>query len=318
MVLLGPSGSGKTTTLRLIAGLLRPTGGDILFGERSMLSVPPERRGAVMVFQDNTLFPFRTVAENLEFGLRIRKVDRSRRQTRIGDALAAVQLAGFENRWPDELSGGQQQRVALARALVVEPELLLLDEPLNSLEPGLRAELRDTISHVQRAAGITTVFVTHDQTEAVALADRIALLIDGRIRQVGAPADFFDRPADAEVARFFGAGNLLPGEKRASKVRTEIGVVEVGDTDVADGPVLLVIRPEAIELSDAERNSFTATIESSRFGGVVAECVAMIGGVPLRVATPPQRCPAPGEIVTLHLPESSISVLPAAPSPPPA
>ena len=217
MVLLGPSGSGKTTTLRLIAGLIRPAAGDVLFDGQTMLDVPPERRGVVMVFQQNTLFPFRTVGENIEFGLRMRKTDRQDRQTRVGDALAAVQLSGFEDRWPDELSGGQKQRVALARALVVRPELLLLDEPLSSLEPALRAEMRDTITHLQREIGITTVLVTHDQLEAVAMADRIALMIDGRIRQVGSPLEFFERPADADVARFFAGSNLIPGDERGER-----------------------------------------------------------------------------------------------------
>ena len=205
MVLLGPSGSGKTTTLRLIAGLLRPAAGDVLFDGESVLDVPPERRGVVMVFQENTLFPFRTVGENLEFGLRMRKTERRERTARIIDALDSVQLSGFEDRWPDELSGGQKQRVALARALVVRPELLLLDEPLSSLEPALRAEMRDTITHLQREMGVTTVLVTHDQNEAVAVADRIALMIDGGIRQVGKPSEFFEHPADADTARFFGA-----------------------------------------------------------------------------------------------------------------
>ena len=217
MVLLGPSGSGKTTTLRLIAGLIRPAAGDVLFDGQTMLDVPPERRGVVMVFQQNTLFPFRTVGENIEFGLRMRKTDRQDRRTRVGDALAAVQLSGFEDRWPDELSGGQKQRVALARALVVRPELLLLDEPLSSLEPALRAEMRDTITHLQREIGITTVLVTHDQLEAVAMADRIALMIDGRIRQVGSPLEFFERPADADVARFFAGSNLIPGDERGER-----------------------------------------------------------------------------------------------------
>ncbi len=312
MVLLGPSGAGKTTTLRLIAGLLRPTAGDVLFDGRTVLDTLPEKRGAVMVFQDNSLFPFRTVGENLEFGLRMRKIERSERRARIAPALAAVRMAGFEDRWPDELSGGQRQRVALARALVVRPRVLLLDEPMTSLEPELRADLRDTISRVHREAGITTVLVTHDQGEAVALADRIALLIEGRIRQVGPPVEFFENPRDAEVARFFGAGNFLPGDKQNGQVRTPIGMVEIGETDVADGPVLLVIRPELIELASHGRNSFRATITTSRFGGVAADCTAAIGATSLRFAASPQDCPAPGDVVTLHLPAASIRVLPAA------
>lgn len=236
MVLLGPSGSGKTTTLRLIAGLLRPAAGDVLFDGHSVLDVPPERRGVVMVFQENTLFPFRTVGENLEFGLRMRKTERSEWRIRIIDALAEVQLSGFEDRWPDELSGGQRQRVALARALVVRPELLLLDEPLNSLEPVLRAEMRDTITHLQRELGITTVLVTHDQHEAVALADRIALMINGRIRQVGKPSEFFERPADDSVARFFAAANQIPGNDRDKPGQVDLDVLDIADSKASDNP----------------------------------------------------------------------------------
>ncbi len=215
MVLVGPSGCGKTTALRLIAGLLHPTSGDVLFDDRSVLAVPAERRGAVMVLQDQALFPVKTVGENVAFGLKLRKVERSERRERVANALSAVQLSGFEHRWPDELSGGQRQRIALARTLVVRPRLLLLDEPLTSLEPGLRAELRDTICRLQRAVGITTVFVTHDQGEAMAVADRIAFLTDGRLRQVGPPSDFLHHPVDADAARFFGAQSILTGSRQS-------------------------------------------------------------------------------------------------------
>ena len=222
LVLLGPSGCGKTTALRLIAGLLQPTGGDVRFDDRSVLSVPAERRGAVMVFQDHALFPFKTVAENVAFGLKLRKIKRSEQRERVTEALAAVQLSGYEHRWPDELSGGQRQRIALARALVVRPRLLLLDEPLTSLEPGLRAELRETICRVQRAVSITTVFVTHDQGEALAVADRLALLIEGRLRQVGTPSDFLQHPLDADVARFFGGDNMLADARHKQRSALEI------------------------------------------------------------------------------------------------
>jgi putative spermidine/putrescine transport system ATP-binding protein len=212
LALLGPSGCGKTTTLRVIAGLIRPSGGDVMLRGSSVLAVPPEQRGAVMVFQQHGLFPFRTVGENVAFGLKVRKTPRSEIRTRVAGALVAVQLANFEDRWPDELSGGQRQRVALARALVVEPSVLLLDEPLSHLEPNLRDELQHTIVKLQRAAGITTVLVTHDHAEAFAMADTVAVMFDGRIRQVGAPSDLLDRPADAAVARFLGAEGLLDPE----------------------------------------------------------------------------------------------------------
>ncbi len=216
VVLLGPSGCGKTTTMRLIAGLLHPTAGDILFDGRSVRDVPPEKRSIGMVFQEASLFPFLSVGQNIAFGLKMRKMPSSTIVDRVAGALDAVQLPGFENRRPDQLSGGQRQRVALARALVIRPRLLLLDEPLTNLDPELRGDLREMIRELQKEAGITTVFVTHDQAEAVAIADRIALLIGGRLRQEGEPRDFYESPADAEVARFFGADNFIPGIKQGT------------------------------------------------------------------------------------------------------
>lgn len=204
LALLGASGCGKTTTLRIIAGLAQPDHGDVLFDNVSVLDRPPEQRGAVMVFQDHALFPFRTVADNVGYGLKLRRVARAERATRVNQALSLVHLDGFGDRWPDDLSGGQRQRVALARAIIVEPRLLLLDEPLSSLDRELRAELRDTICSLQRATGITTVLVTHDQDEAHEMADLVAVMIDGRVRQVGPPDEVFESPADDAVARFLG------------------------------------------------------------------------------------------------------------------
>ena len=204
LVLLGPSGSGKTTILRLIAGLTTPDAGDIAFDGKSILDVRPEDRRAVMVFQNHELFPFRTVGENVGYGLKLRRVPKAERSALVAEALASVRLAGFEDRWPDELSGGQAQRVALARALVVKPRILLLDEPLTSLDQELRGDLRDTICNLQRSAGITTVMVTHDQEEARVMGDRLAIMIDGRIRQVGPPDEVRGHPADGDVAQFLG------------------------------------------------------------------------------------------------------------------
>lgn len=210
LALLGPSGCGKTTVLRMIAGLVGLDSGDVLFDGRSMARVPPEARNAAMVFQEHALFPFRTVTENIEYGLRVRKVPTAQRSEKVRRAIAAVQLEGLEARWPSELSGGQRQRVALARAIVVEPDVLLLDEPLSSLDPQLREDLQATVCTVQRELSITSVFVTHDRDEACTVADDLAVMLDGQIRQVGVPDEVFAHPVDADVAEFLGTA-LLDG-----------------------------------------------------------------------------------------------------------
>ncbi|MCZ7545363.1 MAG: ABC transporter ATP-binding protein [Anaerolineae bacterium] len=207
---LGPSGCGKTTTLRMIAGLLEPTSGDVKFDGASILDTPVEKRGAVMVFQQHLLFANMNVEKNVGFGLRMRGVDRAAIRKRVAEMLDLVRLSGFEDRRPEELSGGQQQRVALARALVVEPRVLLLDEPLANLDANLRLEMRDLIRNIQRRMQITTIFVTHDQEEAVMLADRVALMFDGVIQQYTPPRAFYERPANA------GGGALLPQRQPAA------------------------------------------------------------------------------------------------------
>ena len=310
MVLLGPSGSGKTTILRSIAGLLRPTAGDIRFDERTVLDVPPEKRGAVMLFQEHALFPFWDVGANVAFGLRMRRIDATTIRRKVAQALAAVQLTGYENRRPDELSGGQRQRVALARALVVQPRVLLLDEPLSSLEPSLREDLRGTIRTLQQQAGITMIFVTHDQTDAVAVADRICLLMQGAVRQIGEPRSFFERPVDSEVARFFGGINFLPGIKRGRIVETDIGPLEVDDTERPDGDVLVTIRPEAVEIGENGHNNLVGMVESYSFQGLVARCGAGISDTQLQLTVTPYQRFRRGEKILIHLPRERIHLLP--------
>ncbi len=314
MVLLGPSGSGKTTTLRLVAGLQQPDRGDILFDDESVVDVPAERRGAAMVFQQDTLFPYRTIAENVEYGLRVRRVPRRERQERVAAALAGVHLDHLADRWPDELSGGQRQRIALARALVVRPRILLLDEPLGSLEPTLREELAGLICSIQREAGITTVFVTHDQREAATVADRIAVMIGGRIRQVGSPQDLYQRPVDLDVARFFGSHNVFAGTKAGSVVHSALGDLTVDEAGGSDGPVLLTIRPDAIDLADTDdgggANDVTGTVERCRFVGVAVDCTIDVGGTALRVLAPPTTPErAPGDRLTVRIPPDRIRLM---------
>ena len=310
MVLLGPSGSGKTTILRAIAGLVRPSNGDIRFDGRTVLNVPPEKRGAVMVFQEHALFPFMDVGANVAFGLKMRRINGSTIRGKVAKALAAVQLAGYENRMPDELSGGQRQRVALARALVIEPRVLLLDEPLSSLEPNLREDLRSTIRTLQQQAGITMIFVTHDQTDAVAVADRICLLMQGAVRQIGDPRSFFERPVDSDVARFFGGINFLPGFKRGCIVETDLGPLEVDDSERPDGDVLVTIRPEAVEVGENGHNNLIGMVESYSFQGLVARCGAGISDTQLQLTVTPYQRFSRGEEILLHLPRERIHLLP--------
>ena len=257
MALLGPSGCGKTTTLNLLAGFIEPSEGAILIDTRSVERVPSHKRNIGMVFQSYALFPHLTVFDNVAFGLRMRQVPSADVATRVRRALDLVHLAGFEHRYSRELSGGQQQRVALARALVVEPAVLLLDEPLSNLDAKLREEMRFEIREIQRRIGITTVFVTHDQGEAMAASDRLAVMQGGHIRQVGTVKEIYETPADAFVAGFIGQANLLPatvtrGGPDFADVLAAGGerLTTKKPADARDGQrVLVVVRPEDVQLS---------------------------------------------------------------------
>ncbi len=272
--LLGPSGCGKSTTLRMIAGFERCDGGRILFDGTDVAPLPPERRDIGMVFQSYALFPHLTVAGNLAFGLEVRKMPRSEIRTRVADALATVRLEGLADRYPRALSGGQQQRVALARALVIEPRILLLDEPLANLDAKLRDEMRVFITELQRRVGITTIYVTHDQAEAMTMSDRIAVMFGGKILQFDTPAEIYDRPASLEVANFIGQPNVLSahvaldGNDRV--VHTVLGTrpLDHEATAVPGDSVFVMLRPEALRLAPADdATSATGTIEAVQFSG---------------------------------------------------
>ena len=258
MALLGPSGCGKTTTLQLLAGFLQPDGGEILVGERVMSTpshvVPPERRNMSLIFQSYAVWPHKTVRENVAFGLQVRRVPRSEIGTRVETALATVRLDQLADRYPGELSGGQQQRVALARAMVVEPEILLLDEPLSNLDANLREEMRFEIRRLHDQSGITMVYVTHDQAEAMVTADRIAVMNAGRIEQVASPYDVYERPTTEFVASFIGRTNALAGQLATSGiVQTAAGALEgADDTGAVAGEVALCIRPHHVLLTRPE------------------------------------------------------------------
>jgi putative spermidine/putrescine transport system ATP-binding protein len=250
--LLGPSGCGKTTLLRLIAGLEEPDAGAIRIGGADVAAVPAHRRPVNMVFQQYALFPHLTVGQNVGFGLPYKPLPRAAQAERVAAALALVRLTGFEHRRPDQLSGGQRQRVALARALVLEPEVLLLDEPLAALDPNLRREVQVELKSLQRSLGITFLFVTHDREEALALSDRIAVMDHGRVEQVGSPAEVFEAPATEFVARFLGATNVFTAEGGARR---------------------FVVRPEKLALRSAGESGLPVTIVERVYHGASTEWI---------------------------------------------
>jgi iron(III) transport system ATP-binding protein len=316
VALLGPSGCGKTTTLRLVAGFLKPEAGEIWVGERCLSSparvVPPEQRRMAMIFQSYALWPHMTVADNVAYGLRLRRdISRSDRERRVREMLRVVQLDGFQGRYPGELSGGQQQRVALARALVVEPEILLLDEPLSNLDANLREEMRFEIRRLHEVYGITTLYVTHDQGEAMVISDRIAVMQKGRLVQIGPAEDLFERPRTRFVANFIGKTNVVEGvaEGPDRVVRGSLRLQVAGAALRPGTPVAVSIRPHQIGLrarGGADRESGTV----NRLNGAVQRTSYLGDGLDyqvgvedsdltLRVAGPPTPRFGPGERVTL-------------------
>ncbi len=252
---LGPSGCGKTTTLKMIAGFEDVSSGSIFFDGQNIVGVPAEKRDIGMVFQNYALFPHMTVAQNLAFGLEMRRIPKHHIEQRAKRVLDMVQLSSFADRYPIQLSGGQQQRVALARALVIEPRILLLDEPLANLDAKLREEMRVFIRELQKRVGITTIYVTHDQAEAMSMSDKVVVIFGGRIAQAGPPSDIYDRPANLEVAQFVGQVNIVSGKVLEIRpdnrrlVSTPFGklALDTGPAPVG-GEILLTLRPEAIDL----------------------------------------------------------------------
>jgi len=295
--LVGPSGCGKSTLLRLIAGLDEPSGGRIFFNDEDVTHLPTQQRNAVMCFQSYALWPHISVREHIRFGLSIRRIDRAEQEPRIERVLGLVQMRELADRKPNQLSGGQQQRVALARALAVEPRCLLLDEPLSNLDAKLRHEMRSEIRRICKSAEFTTIYVTHDQKEALSIADRIAILKDGRLMQVGTPAELYNRPKSAFVADFIGSTNLLSGTVLGRSGRTVRIHTAAGDLNaVADTPlpqnVMLSIRPErmriAREAAADGRNRITGRPVETTFLGDSSEHVLEVNGLKVRfIAAPP-------------------------------
>ncbi|AZB44631.1 ABC transporter ATP-binding protein [Bacillus sp. FJAT-42376] len=324
---LGPSGCGKTTTLRMIAGFYYPTTGTVFFGDRDMTKVTPEKRNTGMVFQNYALFPHMTVFENVAFGLKVRKLSKSEIKRKVEDALAKVRLEAFISRQVSQLSGGQQQRVALARSLVIEPEILLLDEPLSNLDARLRDEMRTEILRLQRDYSITTIYVTHDQVEALTMSDRIAVFNFGECQQVGTPKEIYNHPANDFVASFIGETNLIPVEYQESQAGVLQFVWEENReqqlfADSSPGlketePLSVSIRPEAVEVLDEpplnRRNAYKGKVEMAQFTGASLNLFISLGGRVIQAVllnNLARREPQEGDTVWVRFPEQHLRIVP--------
>ena len=306
LTLLGPSGCGKTTVLRCVSGFVKPDSGDIYLGDRKITEIPPQKRGIGLVFQNYALWPHMTVFQNLAFGLQIKKLSKIEIRQKVERALSLVQLEGFGDRYPRQLSGGQQQRVALSRALVLEPEILLLDEPLSNLDALLREQMRFEIAQIHKQAGITTIYVTHDQTEAMVISDRIAVLEKGRIMQLGTPLEIYSKPANKFVAGFMGTTNFIHGkvtlfDKDYAEVTTDDGVTLTGrGRELKKGDeVDVAIRPESIKfLSSAETK--TPLNESNLYEAEVVRASYIGELIDYQLKIKNHLIRARGEVLTAH------------------
>jgi iron(III) transport system ATP-binding protein len=332
--LLGPSGCGKTTCLRMTAGFYQPDGGQLRFGERVMNAVPPHRRNTGMVFQNYALWPHLTARGNIEYGLKVRKMARAERDKRVDAALEMVRLPGLGDRYPNQMSGGQQQRVALARALVIQPDVVLLDEPLSNLDAQLRLEMRNEIKRLHGETGTTALYVTHDQEEALSIADRIAVMKDGRLQQVGAPRELYRLPQNRFVAEFLGETNFLSGtvtrlDSDSIVVATEFGDVQATRFEATklseNQEVWCSIRPESWHVETEEDkapqtlNRFAGHLESVVYLGQVEQYrvqlaarhnqAASAGLMKVAVANPRVQAPQAGAAIGLWCAPQDVVVL---------
>jgi spermidine/putrescine transport system ATP-binding protein len=320
--LLGPSGCGKTTTLRMIAGFEQPSSGQILLDGSDVSRVSPDKRNVNTVFQSYALFPFLSVYDNVAFGLRYRKVSKADTSRKVGEALDLVEMGSYGKRRPSELSGGQQQRVALARALVLNPAVLLLDEPLGALDAKLRRSLKVELKALQERVGITFLYVTHDQEEALTMSDRLAVMRDGKLAQVGSPRDVYEAPASTYVADFLGVSNLMSVDvvEVGAKCQVKLGdaVLQVDNAESSQrGPAMLCIRPEHVTLEphgSPGNNRAPAMIERSVFLGSATQVyVRLAAGASLQAQVVGENTAvtlAQGTPVNVHLPAQSLRVLP--------
>jgi len=316
--LLGPSGCGKSTLLRLIAGLHEPTDGQIFFNDLDVTRVGTDKRNAVMCFQSYALWPHMTVRENVGFGLDVRKVAPVDLAKRVDEVLAMVQMTALAERRPNQLSGGQQQRVALARALAVKPDCLLLDEPLSNLDAQLRLEMRTEIRRICKTAGVTTIYVTHDQKEALSVADRIAVLKDGKLMQVGTPGELYHAPSTSFVARFIGQTNLIPGkvisrEDGSVQIETSAGkIVAKLKAPVRDN-VIVSIRPEQMRVAkEGSRNGinrFVGKVTETTFLGEASEHLLAVNDQKIKVICTPPMFQPPAELTVEFDAEDAVVLL---------
>jgi iron(III) transport system ATP-binding protein len=313
VTLLGPSGCGKTTILRMIAGLERPTSGQILLDEDDVTRLPAYLRDVTMVFQSYALFPHMNVFENVAYGVRVARRPKEEIEERVHEALSMVGLDAFASRAVTALSGGQQQRVALARALVIRPRVLLFDEPLSNLDAKLRKRVREEIRDLQKRLGITSVYVTHDQEEALAISDRVVVMREGLIEQIGTPHQLYTEPATRFVADFIGSANFLPGTWDGAQIDL-LGYRRPHAQEFPTGPVTVMVRPEAVEFAPEGERGLRATFVSSSYLGPMTEFVFDVGGQELfATMTGGGRSEAKrGDTVELRLKEAGVSLLPAA------
>jgi ABC-type Fe3+/spermidine/putrescine transport system ATPase subunit len=309
VALLGPSGTGKTTVLKAVAGLIQPHQGEIIIDGQPVKDLPPEKRSAVMVFQKSLLFPFLNVAQNIAFGLRMQGGQSRDTRKKIQEIMQLTELNGLGQRKVHELSGGQQQRVSLARALVLKPAILLLDEPLSNLDANLRQQMRELIQDIQAETRITTLFVTHDQAEALMISHRVGLLLDGRLRQVGEPRDLFYRPADPDVARFFGGCNFIRGRIKDGQFQSEFATVPTSHTNGNGHLLTATIRPEDILITSESKYNLQGRVQKTNFEGSASRIWVQCQGNRFVVLTSDADF-SPGQNVGLHLPPEKIRIFP--------
>jgi ABC-type Fe3+/spermidine/putrescine transport system ATPase subunit len=309
VALLGPSGTGKTTVLKAVAGLIQPYQGEIFIDGQPVNNLPPEKRSAVMVFQKSLLFPFLNVTQNIAFGLRMQGRQDRDINKKIQEIMQLTELSGLGQRKVHELSGGQQQRVSLARALVLKPAILLLDEPLSNLDANLRQQMRELIQDIQAETRITTLFVTHDQAEALMISHRVGLLLDGRLRQVGEPRDLFYRPADPDVARFFGGCNFIQGRIKDGHFQSEFATVPTSHTNGNGHLRTATIRPEDILIASESNYNLQGRVQKINFEGSTTRIWVQCRGNRFVVLTSDADF-APGQNVGLQLPPEKIRIFP--------